>query len=333
MTCRKRILVCGSGSIGRRHIRNLKALGAEVSVWRARSQLAAQLSTELEVPIHTDLERAIVGVDAVVVATATDKHLSVAMAAAKAGKAIFLEKPVSHSLAGIAELRQQCEQRVVEVGCQLRAHPLLRRLSEIISEGHEGPLYTFRCAVGQRLDTWRPGTDYKHSYSASVARGGGALFDLIHEIDLVHWLMGRAVIVSARLSTLSDLELQADDLANLIIATDRGAVGQVQMDMLSPVYRRDLEVVLQKALYRWNDQTGLLIRMDAHGQTVVAQVPDGFERNTLFLNHMSHFLERLDNPAILPYCSLDEGIQALVTVLAAMKANATKQSVELEYTE
>ncbi len=325
----KRILVCGAGSIGRRHIHNLKSLGARVSVWRARPHLAAELAAELEVPVHTELQPALADVEAVVVATATDEHLPVALAAARAGKDLFLEKPVSHTLDGIPELRRLLAGRVVEVGCQLRAHPALRHLAARLRAGGDGPIRTFRCAVGQRLDTWRPGTDYRHCYSADAARGGGALFDLIHEIDLVHWLMGRVVAVCARLNTVGDLELRADDLANLIFTTDRGAVGQVQMDMLSPVYRRDLEVVLQKAIYRWDDRHGQLTRLDADGPTVVHRVADDFTRNTLFLNHMSHFLQRLDNPAILPYCSLEAGIRALETALAAREADAGGRSVEL----
>ena len=328
MPC-KRVLVCGAGSIGQRHIRNLQTLGVEVSAWRARPELCMPLAETFGIAVYADWKQAIDLVDAVVVATSTDQHMPMALAALRAGKHLFLEKPVAHTLDGIDELLALAKDRVVEVGCQLRAHPNLRRLAEILAKGESGPVYTFRLAVGQRLDTWRPGTDYKNGYSAHAHRGGGALLDLVHEIDLVHWLMGPVKTVVAQLSTLSDLGLQADDLANLLLTTDKGAVGHVQMDMLSPVYRRGLEIILQKAVFRWDYVTGILRCEDSNGERIVDQISVGWERNDLYLQHMAHFLQGLDTPNSLPYCSLEDGVAVLNIALAAKKSSETGRSIGL----
>ena len=77
------------------------------------------------------------------------------MESAKRGKAIFIEKPVSHSIVGVKEFSELVQKKnlVVEIGCQLRAHRNIKKLYELTAQGQSGPLYTFRAVVGQRLDT------------------------------------------------------------------------------------------------------------------------------------------------------------------------------------
>ncbi|MGH6953326.1 MAG: NAD(P)-dependent oxidoreductase, partial [Alphaproteobacteria bacterium] len=59
------VLVCGAGSVGRRHIANLRTLGARVHVWRERTHESERLAAELGLPVARDLEGAIAGSDAV----------------------------------------------------------------------------------------------------------------------------------------------------------------------------------------------------------------------------------------------------------------------------
>src|SRR4051812_30407044 len=100
------ILVVGAGSIGRRHINNLLALGAAVSVYPYRG--TARSDSEA-VPrgaaVVEDLDAALARpFDAAIVANRTDLHLAVALAAARQGRNVFVEKPLSNSLNGVAEL-------------------------------------------------------------------------------------------------------------------------------------------------------------------------------------------------------------------------------------
>ena len=249
-----RVLVCGAGSIGQRHINNLKSLGMRVHVWRNRLELANDLVDKMGIKIFLSLDDALDHADAVIIATSTNTHLEIALKAAKMGKSIFIEKPISHSIAGIGKLNElvRLKNLIVEIGCQLRAHQNLQKLYKITLQEQFGPLYTYRAVVGQRLDTWRPGTDYRKSYSADAKRGGGALLDLIHEIDLVHWLAGPVDSVTAHLAHLSNQEINAEDLVNLILVHSNGAIGHVQMDMLSPDFRRGMDLVYRDAIIYWD---------------------------------------------------------------------------------
>src|SRR5947209_9396660 len=78
--------------------------------------------------------------DAVLVTNPSAQHLEVALAAARAGCHLFVEKPISHSEQGLDELGRELEERglVCLVGYQLRFHPGFRRLAELVEEGAIG---------------------------------------------------------------------------------------------------------------------------------------------------------------------------------------------------
>jgi predicted dehydrogenase len=311
------VAVIGTGSIGRRHLENLQALGANAIACSRTAGRQFVLSNGVTISATTDYESVIRSADAIVVATPTDEHLALALQIAKAKKALFIEKPLSHNLDGIAELKRASLDVVVEVGCQLRAHPGLQTFKSILASGVDGPVLAFRGCVGQRLDKWRPGTDYRVSYSADRERGGGALFDLVHEVDLALWLCGPFSGIFARLSNVSDLQLKADDLANLILETADGACGNLQLDMISPAYRRTFEVICERASYEWNYVRGVLTRNTEQESAVVFQIRDGFDRNELFLAHMRHFLARVRGEVRNPLCSLSDGIADMFVLAAA----------------
>jgi predicted dehydrogenase len=126
------------------------------------------------------------------------------------------------------------------------------KLVELTKQEIFGPLYTYRAIVGQRLDMWRLVSDYRKSYSANKDQGVGALLDLIHEFDLIHWLTGSIETVFGNMANVSDLEMDAEDLVNLTLVNKNGAVGQIQMDMVSPKYRRGLELVYRDAILYWD---------------------------------------------------------------------------------
>lgn len=328
-TSGKRVLVCGAGSIGRRHIVNLVQLGAEVSVWRARSEFLDDITRDFPVKAFIDLSEAIEVVDGVVVATATDRHVSIATEALKAGRALFIEKPISHDSVGIDELTRLSNGRVVEVGCQLRTHPNLIALALELRRLAPCRMLTYRLAMGHRLDAWRPDQDYQQGYSANSDRGGGALFDLIHQIDIALWLFGPVEGVYGVLAKRGLLNIHGDDVTNLVLTHKNGVTGHIQLDMASPVYRCEAEVMTTDALFRWSSGDSKLYQHTSEGEIVINCLPEGFNRNDLFYTHMSHWLKRMDDPELLPLCSLEDGIAALEVALGARKSSSLEKTIKL----
>jgi len=325
------VLVCGAGSIGQRHIKNLQSLNINVSAWRSRKVLSEELSVKYGITVHTDLDCGLEKVDAVVIATATNTHVDIALKAADQGKAIFMEKPIAKSFSEIAPLVNKIlnNNTIVEVGFQLRAHPNLIKIHEL-SKQQFGPLYTYRAVVGQRLDRWRPDTDYRESYSASKEGGGGALLDLIHEIDLIHWLTGDIEKVYGNISHVSNLEMSADDLVNLTLMNKNGAVGQIQMDMVSPEYRRSLELVYRDAIIFWDYTTGSVYKKSNGVQSLIDKIPKTFDRNMMFIDQMSNFIKRVNGGSEQPFCTLEDAIVAQKITESARRSSNLGRVISLE---
>jgi len=135
-----KFLIAGLGSIGRRHFRNLIALG-EKDILLLRSHRATLPDDELAgYPVETDLTEALSRhkPDAVIVSNPTALHLDVAIPAAEAGCHILLEKPVSHSLERLDVLQKAAEKSgsKILVGFQFRYHPTLNKARELIQAAH-----------------------------------------------------------------------------------------------------------------------------------------------------------------------------------------------------
>ncbi len=198
-----KILVVGTGSIGIRHISNLRNLGVDVSAFSYRStEFVEPISNDLYgVRLVKNLKKALRDeYDAIIVANRTHQHMEVALQAARNKKNLFIEKPLSISIDGCKELQEltNAYNLVVETGFMLRFHPNLVWIKKYLLDGKLGELMHIQASVGQWLPDWRPESDYRIGYGAFRDTGGGVIFDLVHELDLVSWIAGKIVDVNAR---------------------------------------------------------------------------------------------------------------------------------------
>jgi predicted dehydrogenase len=181
-------LVVGCGSIGKRHLQNLRALGvADLGVVESDSSRRQQVAGEMGIAAFAQLADGLRWFpDFVVIATPTHFHISQAMEVASKGCAVFVEKPLSHTSDGVSELVNVIGQSglVSMVGCNMRFHPGPKKVKELLDAGALGRILSARVYVGSYLPDWRPGTDYRQNYAARDENGGGCILDCIHEIDL-----------------------------------------------------------------------------------------------------------------------------------------------------
>jgi hypothetical protein len=139
-----KFLIVGLGSVGRRHLQNLVSLGErDILLNRRAGQPSSSLADEelSAFPVETDLQAALAHrPDAVIVSNPTAMHLPAAIAAAQAGCAILIEKPVSHSLEGVDRLRSALKQSGAPllVGFQFRFHPGLQKVADLLKVGAIG---------------------------------------------------------------------------------------------------------------------------------------------------------------------------------------------------
>ncbi len=325
-----KVLVVGTGSAGIRHIKNLISLGVEVSAYRYRPELINELSKQFKINVFKSLDEALSSPqDAVVIANRIDQHMPVALAAAKNKLHLYIEKPLSNNLNESESLLEitKSENVIVEIGCMMRFHPNLQIIQKLLMEETIGIPYAVQSCVGQYLPDWHPGQDYTQSYSSKKEHGGGVLLDLIHELDYLYWWFGAVSDTTAFLDHISALEIETEDIAQILLRFEKGAVAQVQMDYLSPFYRRSCEIIGSKGIINWDFNSGeVILRVKEKSKPIVFTLPPEFKRNNMFHNHMSHFLKRVhnrDKPAV----SLEDGINVLKIALAAYKSSKNRCAV------
>lgn len=205
-------IIVGLGSIGNRHARILRDLGLAVTTVSRRPGLADFNRIEDAVSAHQDA--------LLVIANQTSSHIPSLRQARSSGHrgTVVIEKPLaSHSdeLLGIEETGN------IWVAYNLRFAPVVTALRSVLAKA-DGPSIAVRMHVGQHLSTWRPGTEIHESYSAHAARGGGALRDLSHELDLVSWLWGRATGLCALGGRRASVTVDSDDCWTLLLKTNTG---------------------------------------------------------------------------------------------------------------
>ena len=340
-----KFLIAGLGSIGRRHFRNLTAVG-EKDIVLLRTRKATLPDDELAgYPVETDLSEALRKhkPEAVIVANPTAMHLDIAIPAAEAGCHILLEKPVSHSLERLDILQKAAEKagsRIL-VGFQFRFHPTLNQARELIQSGALGKILTVHAHWGEYLPQWHPWEDYRQSYAARAELGGGVIVTLTHPLDYLCYLLGEVDSLWSFNGHVSPLEVDVEDVAEIGLKFANGAVGGVHVNYFQrpPVHR--LEIVGTDGTLRWDNADGLLhfYRMPAsfgsfsdHPPAPIMETfspPEDFERNQLFVAQTRHFIEVVRAESE-PICSLEDGAMALRLALAAYESQRTGQVIKLE---
>lgn len=288
-----RALVFGYGSIGCRHVENLQACGVrEVAVMRPAGRApAAAKELTFVASVAEGLARK---PDCAVIASPTAAHGDALLPVLEAGIPCYVEKPVvmkAADLEGARKLMAQRKPPLTMSGCNLRFLPSLRRLQREIAAGAIGTPVRASLQAGQWLPDWRPARDYRETYSAQAAQGGGVILDLIHEIDAARWLFGDFEHVLALGGKRSRLEIDAEDVACILLGRrGAGPVVAIGLDYVARQRVRRYEVVGDEGTLVWDLAVGQLSLTTAKGTTVLAKDSADFDVGATYLAAMREFV-------------------------------------------
>jgi predicted dehydrogenase len=328
----RRILVVGCGSIGQRHIGNLVSLYAgEIFAFDVREERRAEVEALWRIETFSDLERSWnKKPHAVVIATPPSCHIPIALEAAEHGCHLFIEKPLAASLEGVGDLIETVNRRglVTLVGCNMRFHPGLRRVKELIDSGAVGPVLSLRASFGQYLPDWHPREDYRASYSARSDLGGGVILDAIHELDYLRWLGGEIQSVACFSGRLSSLEIETEDTAALLLRFASGAIGEIHLDYVQRAYRRNAQIVGEKGTIEWDYAARELRWYSAADGQWRTETQSNWQPNDMYVDQMRHFLQCLEG-AERSALDVVNARRVLEVALAAKAAAENRRVVEL----
>jgi len=343
-----KILIVGLGSIGQRHLRNLRTLlsdEVEILAYRVRKlshvitptmQIDADRNVEREyrVQVFGDLELALEEKpDIAFICNPSSLHVPVALDCVRAGCDLFVEKPLSDRLTGLPELQTLVEKqcRIVMVGYQHRFHPCVLRMREIVGNGLLGNLLGVRAAVGEYLPGFHRYEDYRQGYAARADLGGGVILSQIHDFDYLYSLFGKAKRLFSVGGHWSNLEIDVEDVASTLMEYEFGGRPlpvHLQQDYLQRPPQRQCEVIGDAGKAILDFPTLSVTLYGAEGNIADRFTCEQLDRNQLFISEMQHFLDCVKTRT-KPVVDLSEGIWSLKLALAAKESIATGRVIEL----
>jgi predicted dehydrogenase len=295
-TAAQKYLIVSLGSIGRRHLRNLRTLcpKAQIGVLRLTPLGAGEgLPEGADVQFATIDEALAFAPAAAIIASPASSHLEVALPLVRAGIPLLIEKPLATTCMGLGELLDAAAGIPVMVAYNLRFLPSLAEVRRLVHRGAIGEVFAVRAEVGQYLPDWRPAARYQDTVSARQALGGGALLELSHEFDYLYWMFGLPARVTASGGHYSAMEIDVEDLVsvNLEYEAPRRLV-HVHLDLLQRATTRGCKFIGSEGTLRWDGIADTLeCFVPAAREWRQVETQPCSDRNEMYVAELAHFLD------------------------------------------
>ena len=330
MTGKQRYLVASLGSIGLRHLRNLRSLRPEsvIAVWR---RTAGDPPAEADLQFSTREEVREFGPAAAIIAGPASSHVVVADQLMQLGAAIFMEKPIAHSLEGVNELvaRSRALGTIFMVAYNLRFRPDIRHIKDLLESNKIGQIVSARAEVGQYLPDWRPNADYRTGVSARSDLGGGALLELSHELDYLTWFFGLPKRVTARGGKFSALEIDVEDLVEILLEYDSPKrLVSVHLDLLQRAPYRAARLVGTAGTVVWDAGAERVDCFRTETSAWETQTLPLSDRNAMYVDELRHFLDCLEDGND-PLITGEQAADVLSIVAAARRSMDDGRTIEV----
>ncbi|MGD0644442.1 MAG: Gfo/Idh/MocA family oxidoreductase [Candidatus Bathyarchaeia archaeon] len=329
-----RFVVVGCGSIGERHISNLKLLypNNDIFVTDASAERLSFIARKYNVEACNTFEEGLKKqVDATFVCTPPSSHVALALQAVKNNSHVFIEKPLSNSANGIDLLikKARISNLSIFVGYCFRFHPGLEIAKRLLTTGELGKVLLIEAEYGQYLPDWHPGQNYKQSYTAKKELGGGIILDGSHEIDYTRWLVGPIEKVFCFASQPeTSLEVETESVACILLKFANGCIGTLHLDFVRKDYSRSCKIICEKGTIDWSFQNDSLkvYRKDINHWTKYDNLlPDV---NKIYQREIENFVLSIEREEP-PFIGAEEGLKTLQVALAALESSEKGEVIEI----
>lgn len=285
-----KIAFVGLGSIATRHLKNVAAFlgnrGDTYCIDLYRSQMR---------PLPEELQSLVTGIylyaeeipatrqyDVVFVTNPTSMHYETLEKFCKNTKSFFIEKPVFDSTSVDEVIFEKLNGIKSYVACPLRYNAVLQYVRENVNPKD---VIAVRAISSSYLPDWRPGQDYRKTYSAHKDLGGGVSIDLIHEWDYLTWLFGMPTECKQMVGKVSHLEIDSDDLA-IYIGRNEKTTFELHLDYFGRQTLRTLDLFTEDDTIHCDLIDGTVSYLK-EGKTMKLES----ERNAFQMKEIEHFFE------------------------------------------
>jgi UDP-N-acetylglucosamine 3-dehydrogenase len=328
--------VIGIGSMGQNHARVYSEIANLIGVSDANSEAVTRISERYETKGFTDYQE-LLGQDnlqAVNIATPTETHYEVGLAAIKAGKHVLMEKPFTTTIEQGKKLIEAAKENnvVLAVGQIERHNPVVRFTKDMLASNKFGELIS----VSSRRVS---------SFPARI-KDVGVIFDLgIHDIDVLRYLVGskiKSVYSLAGINKTEDNE-EFEDHANILLEFEgrtSSVPGFIEVNWLTPMKVRKVSLTCSENFVEFDYITQSL---EVSSSAIIGddisnlyQLPQKYEIRRLSIkpeeplkNELLDFINAIEH-STTPLVSGEEGLETLRIAQTAVDSYKKKSKIELE---
>ena len=313
------------GSIGIRHLQVLGELGEfEIAAYRTKKGMK-KIPDDLEEKIryfYDENEAFAWSPDFMIVSNPSNLHLEYLLKAIDHNIDALIEKPVANAYNKIKEAEKRLKERKnrIYVGYNLRFNPIVKKVKEIIDARVYGNVLKANLYVGEYLPFWHPYEDYRKRYAARDDLGGGSLRTFSHEIDLGQYWFGNYDKIFAKVSKISDLEIDVDDNTDIFAEMKKGMILKISMDYLNPLGERKGELFFEDGLLKYDFLKREIEFTDyANNESKTVLKSENYDYNAQYKSQMEKFMNRSDEEI----CTLEEGINVMKLINKCEESNQT----------
>lgn len=239
-----KVCFVGLGSIGKRHLKNLRSVCKENNILVEVHALRSS-DRKLDHEVMQLIDKSFFSIDyiendydIVFITNPTSLHYDAIRDFSKKTKNMFIEKPLFSSSNFEIDSLGLNKDGVYYVAAPMRYTNVINKLRDLID--HEN-IYSVRCICSSYLPNWRNGVDYREVYSAKKSLGGGISLDCIHEWDYLSFLFGFPETIYNFNGKYSHLEIDSDDIS-IYIARYTDKLIELHLDYIGRETRREIEL-------------------------------------------------------------------------------------------
>jgi len=294
----KRIIFIGLGGAGQRHLRIFKQntpQETELIGYRSTSKtpvlnpdFTVNKQDSLEklygVTIYSDLEGALDHKpDLAIISTPSSMHMDYVKFFLSKGISVFVEKPLSNSLANFDEIKSLIASNNVtfQVGFQRRFHPQLSKINDLLKSGVIGRISNVILTVASYIPFWHPYEDFRDLYACRKDLGGGVLLTEIHEFDLCIWYFGSPKSVTCLGGTYSQVGMDVEDTARVVLDYGDFLV-QVNLTFWQKHAERSISISAEDGYLFWSQDDNALVEEYYNGREKIVSNISNYTNDMMF---------------------------------------------------
>lgn len=284
------ILIVGFGSAAKRHIENLFNQKKDYFffILSRKKKIKDAFLKKIQfkqIKLITDIKK--VEIKYSFICTGSNEHFKYINILQKYNHDIFVEKPLDNSLKNLKKLNNIIDNyhKKIFVGYNLLFHKTIKKFKKLNIKKEK--IFKISSKVGYFLPFWRENIDYKKSVTAQKKMGGGVLLELSHEINYLLFLFGRPTWTSSFLSKMSNLKINVEDNAFIILGYKK-FICFLEMDLISKDYTRYSKIDTAMNSYLLDLKENKIIKYTSNKKTNIL-FNNFVEVNNSYLNQLNFF--------------------------------------------